>query len=394
MKTIPNLADISLCTGCGACVSSCPRHCLILQADAEGFAYPVLSDSSACSHCGLCTNTCPLQKKESSTEDRYPLAYAVQCTDSTIRTDSSSGGVFSLLALDVLSYGGTVYGAAYDNSFHVIHIPVTEASELHRLRGAKYAQSDLGTTFRDIKTRLIAGQQVLFSGTPCQVAGLQAYLNHEYDNLLCVDFVCHGVPSPAVWQQYVAYRAGIDNNGNLPQSVNLRSKITGWSRYQYCNLFCYPNSKIHIAQTAQSPFMQLFVNDCISRPSCEHCMFKGYHRCSDITLGDFWGIWDILPEMDDNNGTSVVLLHSQKALNIYQRLSGNMVSRPVSLDQASCQNPSMLYASPGNPLRNQIFSALQKGDWERCLKLLQSPRSNIFYRILNRVKRLCKKVFP
>lgn len=305
---MPTLAPKEYCTGCTACTSVCPKGCITMSADENGFLFPVI-DPDKCVACGLCEKSCSIinQPKTAETE---PKAYAAYSKDENMRLESSSGGVFTEIAKAVLARKGVVFGAAYDEKFEVLHICVDNEADLTRLRGAKYAQSDLHSIFCQVKARLDEGQDVLFSGTPCQVSGLKAFLRKDYANLLTVDFVCHSVPSPMAWREYVKYRAYKDNDGNLPTAINLRSKQTGWTNYQYSNLFTYADGHSYVSRSSESLYMRLFVGGYINRESCANCQFKGYNRVSDLTIGDFWGIWDVAPEMDDNKGTSVVLVQT------------------------------------------------------------------------------------
>ena len=369
--SVPYLADRRNCTGCTACANSCPLHCITMKPDENGFRYPVI-DTKACIHCNTCVRTCPVLNDSVNKEGR-PEAYAAYSLDGTLRMKSSSGGIFSEIAKIVLAKGGAVYGAAYDEHFHIRHIAVENLEDLDALRGAKYAESRLGKTFSDIKKRLDRGQDVLFSGTPCQVGGLKAYLNQEYSNLLCVDFVCHGVPSPMVWARYVKYRARTDNGGTSPITINLRDKSSGWSRYRYSNTFEYAGGTVHKELSTESVYMKLFTRDYISRPSCENCSFKGYSRSSDITLGDFWGIWDVSPEMDDDKGTSVILIQSEKGKEVWEELKPNILFKEVSLEQASRQNPSMISSSNQHSFRRTVLKDLHEGRFKKVSMLLSSP---------------------
>lgn len=372
---MPNLADKKECTGCTACVNTCPKQCLEIQTDEEGFRYPNLVRTEACIACGACERVCPVLSNKHRETEKYPIAYAAVSLDEMCRLQSSSGGIFTEIAKYVLAQGGVVYGAEYNEQFDVVHCCVQTVEDLQRIRGAKYAESDLGKSFADVRIRLNRGQMVLFSGTPCQVAGLKSFLKKDYTNLVCVDFICHGVPSPMAWKAYVKYRAKKDADGAKVTAINLRAKHTGWSRYRYSNLFQYENGKEHSATSSESLFMKLFVGDSISRPSCENCMFKGYSRVSDITLGDFWGIWDILPEMDDDKGTSVVLLQSEQGQKIWNEISGSVKAQEVSLDEASMQNQSLLQPSKANPNRAKVLKMIREGKLAECESLFLERKS-------------------
>ena len=279
-----------------------------------------------------------------------------------------------------MAKGGAVYGAAYNEQFDVVHICAESETELARLRGAKYVQSDLGNTLAGVKSRLEKGQQVLFSGTPCQVAGLKSFLQKDYNNLCTVDFVCHGVPSPAVWREYVKYRAQQDNGGRLPTFINMRSKETGWSRYRYSNLFHYQNGSYRV-RSDESLFMKLFVGDFISRESCANCHFKGFNRCSDLTIGDFWGIWDIAPEMDDDAGISVILCQSARGAELLNEITENLILREVRLEEASQYNSSILTSSPANPKRQTALDTIKKGNIAECEGWFQPPKRTLMQKL-------------
>jgi len=385
---MPNLANTNLCVGCSACASICPKQCLRMERDPDGFQYPVFMHSENCVACGMCEKVCPVLKDSININDNLPSAYAGFTKDEGIRQDSSSGGIFTEIAKIVIAKNGVVYGAVYDENFSVYHCCVDKVDDLQKLRGAKYAESNLGNCFAEILDRLKHGQLVLFSGTPCQVAGLKSFVRKDFKNLICIDFVCHGVPSPMAWDEFIKYRAKEDADGKLPQSINLRSKETGWSRYQYSNVFEYDNGKKYSARSSQSLFMKLFVGDYISRPSCSDCKFKGYRRVSDMTLGDFWGIWDIDPQMDDDKGTSVVLIQSEKGKFLWNETGDRIKYKEVSLEQASQQNLSMLNASKAKPNRDVVLDGIRSGHIGECEKLFVQPKLSVMNRIKGKIKRL------
>ncbi len=356
---MPKLAELHHCTGCTACAAICPKGCIAMEPDLNGFCHPVV-DESKCVGCGLCEKDCPVLNPVE--RNHTPTACAVRSRDEASRLASTSGGVFTELARDVLARGGAVFGAAYDENFQVVHICAENEAELDRLRGAKYAQSELGGSFREVKRRLDRGEQVLFSGTPCQVLGLKSFLKRDYENLLLVDLVCHSVPSPLAWEKYLEYISG----GKTLTAVNLRSKDTGWSRYGYSNRFDFSDGTCRRDRSGESLYMKLFGGGYITRPACEHCPAKGYARVSDMTLGDFWGIWDIAPELDDDRGTSVVLIQTEKGRAALARLE----QKAVTLEEASRENPAILRAAAPNPLREQAMALVLEGDFDAAARLI------------------------
>lgn len=391
---MPELANKSQCTGCTACASVCPQQCIRMVEDVEGFTYPKIVNVASCISCGACERVCPVlsQKEEKESLTR---AFAALSKNDSLRMESSSGGVFSELSKIVLKSGGIIYGASYDKNGSVEHIGVDNMENLGKLRGAKYSQSSLKDSFSTIKSQLDSGINVLFSGTPCQVGGLKAFLKKDYNNLLCIDFVCHGVPSPLVWKKYVKYRAQIDDNDNPPDYINLRNKESGWTNYSYSVEFAYSKGKRYLQKNNEDLFMNLFINNYILRNSCSACHFKGYSRVSDITLGDFWGIWDINSEMDDNRGTSLVLIHSVKGEELFRVASGNIKSSQVTLEQASMMNPSLLQSSIPQPNRDKVLSDIIQNGFETVIPIFQSEQSvksllpvkirKLFSRLKNRI---------
>lgn len=366
---MPNLADKNQCTGCTACANICPKSCIEMKEDDEGFSYPVI-DNSRCISCLACERVCPILNNHTH-KDEETKAYAALSKNDETRLESSSGGIFSELAKLILQANGIVYGAKYDNDFKVIHTGIEDIESLKELRGAKYSQSDLSTIFQTVKKQLNNGRQVLFSGTPCQIGGLKAFLKKDYDNLYCIDFVCHGVPSPLVWKKYIEYRSQVDADNQVPEYINLRNKESGWSHYSYQVEFAYSKSNHYLCQNDKDLYMSLFVNNYILRRSCSNCYYKGYSRESDITLGDFWGIWDILPSMDDNKGTSVVFTHSNKGEKLLNSAAIHLQSNPVTLDQATMMNPSLLKSSLPKENRERVLQEIGQNGFHTKEKIIE-----------------------
>lgn len=373
------------CTGCSACANSCPKKCIQMKKDRYGFYYPRVQ-SSECVKCGICKKICPVSTEIKKCKD-LPIGYAVISKNDKLRENSSSGGAFSELAKIIIEQNGIVYGAAYNEKFEVCHVGINNEKDLWRLQGAKYSESYLGTTFKKILADLKNEKYVLFSGTPCQVAGLKSFLKKDFEKLICVDFICHGIPSSDSWDKYIKFRLKVDKENELPVSINMRSKDTGWSKYQYSMLIRYKDEKECTIKNSDNLFMKLFVGDYINRKSCSNCQFKGYKHISDITLGDFWGIWDIVPLMDDNKGTSVVLVQSSKGKNIWNRIVNKVTYTKVTLEEISRQNRSILVPSKANKDRKKALRLIEIEQFEKCQDLIENRNSNWMVRLKNMIKK-------
>ncbi|MBE7010907.1 MAG: 4Fe-4S dicluster domain-containing protein [Ruminococcaceae bacterium] len=335
---MPQLPE-KACSGCHACSHVCPNSCIKLVANEAGFLYPVI-DLAACSDCGLCESVCqvihPLTRKET------PTAYACRNLDEATREASSSGGIFSLLAEEIIKQSGVVFGAAFDDKFNVRHIVIENKEELYKLRGSKYVQSTIGDAYRRTESFLEDGRPVLFTGTPCQINGLLHCLKKEYPHLYTQDIICHGVPSPNVWHTYINYLQSLF--GADIQNFSFRSKKSGWTGYSVYASFS--NGEIYSKKFTEDSFMQAFLHNLCLRPSCYQCSSKGIERNSDITLADFWGVERVAPDQFDNKGTSLVLIHSEKGRRLMQLCSASLTCREVSVDAAVAYNPSVHISSP------------------------------------------------
>lgn len=361
------------CTGCSVCVNVCPEKSIIIKNDQEGFYFPEIVQEF-CINCKYCEQKCPnVNMPQISIQTR---GYAVKNKNEKVRRKSTSGGVFPLLAEYVIDKGGSVYGAAYNSDFSVRHIAITEKNNIFLLQGAKYTQSILERCFAKIKSQLHAGRYILFSGTPCQCRGMKAFLGKENDNLITVDIICHGVPSPKVWQAYIDYRSQKENNGVRPQKINMRSKVSGWSKYSYSTEFDYGNGKITRIHNSQDLFMRAFVGNICLRNSCSNCKAKGVERCTDFTLGDYWGIWNQYPEFDDNKGTSVVFVHSKKGQEILEQLRDKIECLEVNLEDAYKENKSLVNSSMPHPDREEFLAQVTAENFEELMKKF-FPQENI-----------------
>lgn len=378
------------CTGCNACASICSKKSIFVKPAEDGFFYPEINRES-CINCDQCAKTCPLLCDQKVTNRTF--SYAMKSLDDKERMDSTSGGVFSLLAEYVLDKNGIIFGAAYDVDFSVRHIAVTDKHNLTLLQGAKYVQSAIGTCFLDVKKALQSGRAVLFSGTPCQCEGLRSFLGREYDNLFLVDLVCHGVPSPKVWQAYINYRAKRENDGQRPIKINMRSKVSGWSNYGYSTEFDYGNGKISRIHNSQDLFMKAFVGNICLRNSCSNCQAKGIARCTDFTLGDYWGIWNQHPEFDDNKGTSVVFVHSQKGRDLLKQLHDKTEYIEVDIEDAYKENGSLVNSSPAHPRRDEFLAEVSAKNFETLVKKYFPQENEQKLGVAQRIKRKLKRLF-
>ena len=372
------------CCGCYACYNICPKECITMESDNEGFWYPKI-DKNKCIDCNLCEKVCPIINKFNSSlyEEK---SYAVFNKNEKIRLESSSGGFFSLLVEYVINNHGNVYGAVFDEKFNVKHIKITSFQYIELLRGSKYVQSKINNIFKSVKFDLKNDKMVLFTGTPCQIAGLQSFLQKKYDNLILMDIVCHGVPSPLVWQRYIdelkqKYKQDI-------KSIYFRDKSTGWKTYSVKFLFDKDEYKNF---GFKDIYMKGFLNDIYLRPSCYNCNFKGIERISDITVADFWGIEKILPELDDDKGTSLVVIHSEKGKQLFDKLSEKMIFNEVDLNEAIKYNSSMIKSVKYNEKRNSFFAELNSG--KELTDLIRIYTKISFEkRVKNKIKSIIKRL--
>ena len=387
------LCKKELCNGCTACANICPKGCITMSPDEEGFLRPAI-DAADCVDCGLCQKICPILREPVSAVSET-IACAAINQDEEIRANSTSGGIFTLLCKWVLNQGGVVFGAAYNDCFEVVHCQAETAQEIAKIRGAKYAQSRLDGTFKQVASYLKNDRYVLFSGTPCQVGGLVSFLGETHDKLILVDLVCHGVPSPKVWEHYIRYRGKQDAKGEIPAAINLRSKETGWPGYS--TRFDYSDGQYYSASNSQDPYLRGFVGNLYLRASCYDCRFKGISRQSDFTLADYWGVWDQLPEYHDGKGTSLVLLHTEKAKALWAAVAEHMQYSEVDVVSALAGNPSATVSSPLPDRREEFFERYENEDFRELVKELIPPKTaatppSAFKRLLRKVKCIVRRI--
>lgn len=374
------IKDKKGCCGCHACASVCPKHCISMQADEEGFLYPLV-EQSVCVDCGRCEKVCPVIHPG---ECRLPLkVYAAgnNCLD--VRMNSSSGGVFMLLAEEVIRRGGVVFGAKFDEDWNVIHAWTDREEGLAAFRGAKYVQSVIGKSYQEVRSFLKQGRQVLFTGTPCQIKGLQNFLGKAYGHLFLADIVCHGVPSPLVWQTYLKF---INPQNRKITMLSMRSKTSGWKRYRM--VIRTSSGFLYSGKAAGNLYSQGYLADLYLRPSCHACPSRKGRSGSDCTLGDFWGIHRCCPGMDDNRGVSLVLINSPKGMNFFQGL--DVYCKEATYEQGLQENPCLERSVPCPAFRDEFWKSFSAEGMVGVKKYVRKSKKSLWSRIWNRLHKMIK----
>lgn len=363
------------CCGCAACATICPHQVLTMEVDKSGFFYPIVINKKKCTNCGLCEKVCPILHEN---KERIPTySYAIKNNDEEVRKNSSSGGVFSAFAKRTIEEGGIVYGASFDEQWNVKHISITKKEDLHYLQGSKYVQSNTFGIYKDIKQKLQDGINVLFIGTPCQVAGLNHYLQIKYKKLTTIDFICHGVPSPKIWKDYLLE---LVNLYKLPiANIDFRNKTTGWKDYLFVINFADTatggiiNTEM-VSHHHDNIYMKLFLENYILRPSCHSCMFRRGKGGSNYTLGDYWGIQRFNTEFDDDRGTSLFIGYDNpSSIPLYIRQNCTAIETPVEF--ALNNNPSYTRDWPQSRYSHlffflhNYFSLKIMSSYSICLKI-------------------------
>ena len=381
------------CTGCTACASICPVAAIEMVADKEGFKFPQV-ESERCINCGACLRVCPVLHPGAP---RTPLAvYAAKANDDALRMQSSSGGIFTLLARQTLDGGGVVYGAGWKRpEFIVTHKRVTSETELAELRGSKYVQSELGTTFKQAKKDLENGRKVLFSGTPCQVLGLKRYLQHTYDNLICVDFICHSVASPLLFK---LYKESVTGEATISK-FTFRDKSCGWSPIHYLK-FILSDGRVQTKKFGDTFLGKGWALGWFCRWSCFSCP-KEFTSQSDITLSDAWGCEKFAPEIADAKGVSLIFLNTQEGQNRWRgalkkrECSTRLVDAEAATELNPCAWKAREMSDSWNFTRRQrkkFFAALQ-GTWQIDRKeITNTLHRSLRKKVISRCYRLWKRV--
>lgn len=375
------------CSGCTACVAVCPKRCITMQEDEEGFLYPIV-DITTCIQCSKCIKVCPYTDSEFTNkpkEEELSICYAAYNKNEEIRYKSASGGMFRVFADQIIAEGGVVFGAAFARDFTVEHTYTETFEGLTAFMGSKYLQSRMGDSFTLVKQFLKEGRKVLFTGCGCQIAGLKRYLKKDDTNLICIDLICHGVGSPKIWIDYLN-NYFTDNN---ILSINCRDKIKGWSSSSYT---IEGKKKIYSEVVHNNIYHKNYIKNLFIRPACAICPFRGNNRVSDITLADCWGFQQIAPEMNDEKGLSSVILHTSKGKTLFDFTTSEFVFKSILESDIQQYNPDYVRSMPFNYNRRTAF-------WKDYSRM---PFKELFekyskeskkQKILCFIKKILKKVF-
>lgn len=362
------------CYLCQACGDVCPVEAISFKKEQYGFVYPQI-DFTKCINCNMCERVCPALGELSEPRKGYPKAYAARSRDLYIRLNSTSGGVFFELASMVIKSGGVVCGAIFDEYFKIIHKVVDKQDAVKEMCGSKYAQSDMSGIFREIKSVLQRGKKVLFCGCPCQTAALKQYIKVENDNLVLIDFICHGIPSQEFLDSYKNFME--KKYKSKIKEMYFRDKSQGW--HSSSVKIYFENGKIYQKPTIADTYMRAFYSGTIMKERCYECQMKDFRSGSDITLGDFWGAELVLPELDDNKGLSAVFVNSEKGLRLFENLDIDKCI--VDQEEIIKYNRNVRYSTEMNPKRKEFYEFCQlneKGD--ALIKFFGETKYEVFKR--------------
>lgn len=359
-----DVKDKEKCCGCSSCVNVCPEKCITMKSDDEGFLYPVV-DKEKCIDCKLCEKVCPIINKKVY-EQKNEECLAIYNENKKVREDSTSGGFFTAIAEKIIELNGAIFGAAFDEDFNVKHVKIEKKEDLYKLRGSKYVQSYIGDSLKEAKDILEDKRYVLFSGTPCQIYGLKAFLGKEYDKLYCIDVICKGVPSPGLWNKY---KKSKQKNHKI-KNISFREKTYGFNSTTMS--IYYDNGKEYHKGHESDEMLNLFVSELSSRPSCYKCNFKGIQRASDYTIGDCWQADKMVSEIDADKGTTLVIVHSEKGkklLNEIENIKSFKIDMNVALKLNGGNKESMYWISAKpNIKRREFFQDYQTLDYDKLIE--------------------------
>lgn len=363
--------DRKLCCGCGACSQICPTNAITMVEDEEGFLYPQVS-SEKCVNCGLCDKACPVLHAQNNTYEKEQeiKAYGGYHQDEEIRKDSSSGGAFSLFAQWILKQGGKVYGCTLNEKQEAFHIGISSEDELYKLRGSKYVQSEIGDVYKEIKQDLEQDKYVFFVGTPCQAGGLHSFLGKKYEKLYICDFICHGVPSRSVFRSYIDWVEKTNNDKVV--GFRFRNKDKGWSQTGLqlgTNITLESGKEIRKYPCFQDAYMNGFLDDIYLRPACYQCSFKSLPKYyTDFTIADFWGVDKVDKSLNDQKGTSLILVHSQHGQELFDLVNDSFKYKECDFEKAISRNKVLVKSAKQTKAREGFYATYKNAGFNAARK--------------------------
>ncbi len=370
------------CANCRACYNKCPNQAIVMKENHEGFFIAII-DQNKCVECGLCRKICPVINVKEKTGYGEKLCHAIINSNNEIKIRSSSGGVFGALSNFVLKKDGIVCAPSYDDEFKVAHMFIDNSDDLIKAFGSKYVESDLGNIFKKIKQKLDDKHLLLFSGTPCQVAGLKQYLNVDYQNLITLDIVCHGVPTPKLYKKYLS-TFGVDKI----KGINFRDKTNGWTNY---GIKIKLENSQYFNEYFNDDYMKLFLSDVALKSSCYTCAFKNGKSSADITIGDFWGISKVLPDVDYRNGVTMVISNTNKGADIINSFfSKEEILGQCKIKDVCIFNKALIFGTKKPKDRDEFFLDLDNKSVKELSKKYGKKENNQI-KIKRAIKKLLKR---
>lgn len=392
-----NITDKTKCCGCGACAQKCPKSCIKMKYDNEGFLYPSV-DESTCIDCGLCEKVCPQLNAPETANFETPKVYATYSKDEFIRVDSTSGGMFSVFAEEMYKQDAYVCASLFDDDFKLKLFISKDRNDLPKLRSSKYIQTETDNKFSEIKGLLDKGEKVFFCSTPCQVAGLYNFLRKDYENLTTCDIVCKGVPSYKLFRKHLDYYEGVFGSKTKDVKFKFKDKEHPWG--QLATKIIFENGKEHVSRGVGDFFMVSFLLTGFAvRPSCIECPFKSFPRKADVSLGDFWGIQQYSKE-DAKKGFSLLLVNSEKGANLLNQVADQLYIEEHTLDEATRKNIHLIQPYDPTPgyseeIREEFYDDLDNKGYEYVKKEYVYQyfwEKTLAERIHNKLARIFKRV--
>lgn len=371
-----------LCTGCSACVASCPQNAISMIKNKEGFEYPVV-EKDKCVDCKLCSKICPIGKNmicDVSIKRKY---YAVKNKNDDVRRKSASGGVFSAIADYVFENGGVVYGAAFVDDLEVRHIRIDKRNDLDLLRGSKYVQSNIQSVYKMIKNDLNEGREVLFVGTPCQIAGIRSAFKHVGENLILCDIVCHGVPSPMIFQGFLDWLEKKERK--KIRKIIFRDKERGWQQQKW--KVQYEDGTEQTDTPNLNVYKNIFYKHLALRCSCHQCQYTNLERIGDITIGDYWGIESVIPDFVDELGISLVIVNTVIGKMVFDMISTKLEYRETKKEE--CLQPQLQYPTKASENRGRFFYDYQSSGMDYVIN--KYVKTSLVKRVKHKCLRIIKR---